>query len=34
MDEVQKEKNKIKKSAKQLRKQPVKNIKLEKVGYY
>ena len=29
MDEVQKEKNKIKKSAKQVRKQPVKNIKKE-----
>ena len=29
MDEVQKEKNKIKKSAKQIRKQPVKNIKKE-----
>ena len=27
MDEVQKEKNKIKKSAKQVRKQPVNNIK-------
>ena len=29
MDEMQKEKNKIKKLAKQVRKQPVKNIKKE-----
>lgn len=29
MDEVEKEKNKIKKAARQVRKQPVKNIKKE-----
>ena len=34
MDEVEKEKNKIKKSARQVRKQPIKNIKKEVAQNY
>lgn len=34
MDEVEKEKNKIKKAARQVRKQPIKNIKKEVAQNY